>query len=104
MQLPILIHKDIDSDYSVTIPDLPGCFTAGSTIEQAMTMAQEAAICHIEGMLIDGESMPLVSPIMMHQKNPDYTSGFWALVEIDLAKLSTSFISENFHNKTYQSI
>ncbi len=55
MRYPIVIHKDSHSDYGVTIPDLPGCFSVGSTIEEAINMAQEAAECHIEGILIDSE-------------------------------------------------
>ncbi|MGA0846442.1 MAG: type II toxin-antitoxin system HicB family antitoxin [Luteolibacter sp.] len=27
------IHKDRDSDYGVTVPDLPGCFSAGDTAD-----------------------------------------------------------------------
>ena len=47
MQYPVVIHKDSDSDYGVTFPDIPGCFSAGSTIEETINMAQEAAECHI---------------------------------------------------------
>jgi HicB_like antitoxin of bacterial toxin-antitoxin system len=36
MLFPVVIHKDPDSDYSVTIPDMPGCFTVGKTIEEAV--------------------------------------------------------------------
>jgi predicted RNase H-like HicB family nuclease len=36
MYFPIAIHKDPDSDYGVTVPDLPGCFSAGSTIDEAI--------------------------------------------------------------------
>lgn len=32
MQYPIFIHKDPDSEYGVIIPDLPGCYSAGSTL------------------------------------------------------------------------
>jgi len=88
MKFSIVIHKDTDSDYSVTIPDLPGCFTAGTTIEEAVEMAQEAAACHVEGILIDSEPIPLASPIEEHQKNPNYKGGIWAIIDIDLAKLS----------------
>lgn len=31
MKYPIAIHKDKNSCYGVTIPDLPGCFSAGDT-------------------------------------------------------------------------
>ena len=29
MRFPIVVHKDADSGYGVTVPDLPGCFSAG---------------------------------------------------------------------------
>lgn len=28
MKYPVVIHKDENSDYGVTFPDLPGCFSA----------------------------------------------------------------------------
>jgi predicted RNase H-like HicB family nuclease len=88
MKYPIVIHKDPESDYSVTIPDLPGCFSAGSSIEEAIRMAQEAAECHIEGMLIDSEPIPTPSDIEVHKDHPDFKNGIWALVEVDISKLS----------------
>ena len=36
MNYPIAIHKESGSDYGVAVPDLPGCFSAGSTIDEAM--------------------------------------------------------------------
>jgi predicted RNase H-like HicB family nuclease len=39
----------------VTVPDLTGCFSSGSNIEQAIDNAQEAILCHVEGILIDNE-------------------------------------------------
>jgi len=88
MKYPVVIHKDVDSDFSVTIPDLPGCFSAGSTIEEAISMAQEAAECHIEGLLIDSESIPVPSGIEIHKDQPDFKEGIWAIVEVDISKLS----------------
>jgi predicted RNase H-like HicB family nuclease len=88
MKYPIVIHKDSNSDYSVGIPDLPGCFSAGSTIEEAVSMAKEAAECHIEGMLIDSEPIPTPSDIELHMEHPDFKDGIWALVEVDINKLS----------------
>ena len=88
MRYPIVIHKDPSSDYGVTIPDLPGCFSVGSTIEEAINMAQEAAECHIEGILIDSEPISTPSDIENHKDNPDLKDGIWALVEVDISKLS----------------
>jgi predicted RNase H-like HicB family nuclease len=42
-----LIHKDENSDYGVSFPDFPGCVTAGTTIEEAKALAQEALVSHI---------------------------------------------------------
>ena len=42
MRYPVVIHKDPDSDYGVTVPDLPGCFTAGDTVDDAIAQAAEA--------------------------------------------------------------
>ena len=88
MRYPIVIHKDEDSDYGVTVPDLPGCFSAGESFDDALVQAVEAIECHIEGLLIDEEQIPLPGSIEVHQRNPDYANGVWALVTVDLSKLS----------------
>jgi hypothetical protein len=33
MNYPVVLHKDPDSGYGVTVPDLPGCFSAGKTVK-----------------------------------------------------------------------
>ena len=49
-----LIHKEANSDYGVSFPDFPGCVTAGSTVEEALVMAREALVGHIEAMIEKG--------------------------------------------------
>ncbi|MCL4267787.1 MAG: type II toxin-antitoxin system HicB family antitoxin [Anaerolineae bacterium] len=88
MRFPVVIHKDADSDYGVTVPDLPGCFSAGENMDEALTMAREAIETHIEGMLIDGEPIPSPKSIELYIDNPDYMGGVWAIVEVDISKLS----------------
>jgi len=89
MRYPVVIHKDKTSDYGVTVPDLPGCFSAGDTLEEALTNAVEAIECHLEGLLFDGEDIPPVQAIETHQKNRDFAGGTWALVSVDLSKLAS---------------
>ena len=36
--------------YSVAVPDLPGCFTQGETLEEAIDMAKEAMILYLESL------------------------------------------------------
>ncbi len=88
MRYPIVIHKDPDSDYGVTVPDLPGCFSAGDTIDDAIAQAVEGIECHLEGLLADNEPIPTPQSITAHQQNTDYADGVWALVTIDLSKIS----------------
>ena len=88
MRYPVVLHKDPNSDYGVTVPDLPGCFSAGETIDDALTEVVEAIECHIEGLLIDGEPVPSPTSIETHRDDPNYADGVWALVTVDLSKLS----------------
>lgn len=90
---PIVIHKDPDSDYCVTVPDLPGCITAGDTLEDAQNQAVEAIQCHIEGMLLDGEPVPEAKEIVFHQDNPDYADGMWKSITIVLPDISEIRVS-----------
>lgn len=87
MRYPIVLHKEEGSDYGVTVPDLPGCFSAGATLDEALDMAREAIGCHIEGLLLDDEAVPEPRPIEDRRDNPDYTDGIWAVVDVDLAAL-----------------
>ena len=89
MRYPVVIHKDKASDYGVTVPDLPGCYSAGETMEDALTNAVEAIECHLEGLLFDGETIPEAQPMEVHQKNRKFANGTWALVTVDLSKLAS---------------
>ena len=91
MKFPVVLHKDSDSDYGVIFPDLPGCFSAGTTIDEAIESAKEAAECHIEGMLLDHENIPLQQSIDVHQKNPEFSGAIWGIVDVDLHKLSVKY-------------
>ena len=87
---PIVIHKDPDSDYGVIVPDLPGCYTWGDTVEDVLAQAVEAIKCHIGGMLIDGEPIPPPKDIAYHQNNPEYpeyAGGQWEEVEVIFPEL-----------------
>ena len=89
MRYPVVIHKDKTSDYGVTVPDLPGCFSAGDTLEDALTQAVEAIECHLEGLLLDGEEIPPAQSVETHLENRDYADGTWALVSVDLSRLAS---------------
>lgn len=89
MRFAVVIHKDESSGYGVTVPDLPGCFSAGDSIEEAILSGHEAIACHLEGLLMDGEPIPERAPVETHQVNLEHKDGIWALIEVDVSKLSS---------------
>ena len=44
--------------YQVIIPALPGIVSYGRTLPEAREMARDAVICHVKGLLKDGEEVP----------------------------------------------
>jgi predicted RNase H-like HicB family nuclease len=67
-----LIHKDADSDFGVSFPDLPGCVTAGLDLDDAQRMAEEALALHLDGLEEDGDPIPepaSLETVMADQEN-----------------------------------
>ena len=94
MRYPIVIHKDPESCYGVTVPDLPGCFSAGDTIEDALVHAVEAIECYLEGLLLDREPIPNPKDMAFHTNNPDYTDGQWESVAVIIPDISNIQVAQ----------
>ena len=84
MKYPVAIHKDEDSCFGVSVPDVPGCFSAGETIDEALSNTQDAISDHLEILADDGEIAPAPSEISKHFDNPDYAGATWAYVDVDV--------------------
>ena len=54
----ILLTKEPEGAYTVTVPALPGCITYGDNIDHAITMAKEAIELYIENLREKGEDIP----------------------------------------------
>ncbi len=59
MRYIAFIHKDPDSAYGVSFPDVPGCISAGDTIDEAVRNAVEALSGHIRLLEADGDAIPV---------------------------------------------
>lgn len=89
MRYPIVIEPGNNRyAYGVVVPDLPGCFSAADSLDEAMDSAKEAIELWLETVIDDGGNVPEPKTITDHQSNPDYAGWIWALVTIDLAELS----------------
>ena len=73
----------------MTVPDLPGCFSAGDTLDEAIESAHEAITCHLEGLLMDGQPIPEQAPLEVHQFDRAHKDGLWVIVPVDMSKLSS---------------
>jgi predicted RNase H-like HicB family nuclease len=78
-----LIHKDTDSHFGVSFPDFPGVVTAGSNLDDARAMAEEALTFHIEGLVEEGEAIPEPSALEEVMSDPDNRSGVAILVSVE---------------------
>ena len=77
-----LVHKEQQSDYGVSFPDLPGCVTAGRTLEEAKEMAAEALALHLEGLACSDNEIPEPSSADAVVAHPDAGSAV-ALLLVD---------------------
>jgi|SRR5471030_105068 len=90
MDIPVVIFKDENSVYGVNVPGIKGVHSWGDTIEDALKNVREAITSHIETLLELGEPVEITqSKIEALQENPEYKSGIWALVDVDLDKLDS---------------
>ena len=89
MKYPIAIEPgDEHRAYGVVVPDLPGCFSAGDTLDDAIDNAREAIELWLETVIDDDQAVPEPRTIAEHQANPEYKGWVWAVVPVDLAALS----------------
>ncbi len=67
-----VIHKEKDSDYGASFPDLPGVIAVAEKLEDLRGLAQEALALHLEGMAEDGQELPVPSSLEAIAGNPDH--------------------------------
>jgi len=77
-----LIHKEADSDYGISFPDLPGLITAGKTLDEARDMGTEALALHLEGLSEDGEAAPGPSSLEEIMKDAQNKDGVAVLIAV----------------------
>lgn len=53
MNFKVVVSKGMDSGFNVEVPSLPGCFSHGDTIEDALVNVREAIELYIEDMTHD---------------------------------------------------
>ncbi len=85
MRFPVAIEiGSATQAYGVVVPDLPGCFSAGDTLDEAMLNSEEAAAAWIDAALDAGEAIPLASELETLTRDPRFAG--WSFGVVDVGK------------------
>lgn len=88
MKFPIAIEPGTETTaFGVVVPDLPGCFSAGDTLEEAYANAEEAIEAWIEAALDRGDSIPVAAPLAEHRRKRAWRGWLWGIVSVDAEQL-----------------
>lgn len=85
MRFALAIHEE-DGKFGVTVPDLPGCFSAGDSMEEALDNAREAIDGHVELLIEEGAGAPEVHTLDEQMADPNYAGARWAVIEVPVEK------------------
>jgi predicted RNase H-like HicB family nuclease len=88
MQYPIAIEAGAEREaFGVVVPDLPGCFSAGDSLEEAIANTREAIAAWIDSELDAGRSVPEPGDLGRWQRKREYKGWAWAVVEVDPSRI-----------------
>lgn len=78
---PAIFEAEQGGGYSVSVPDLPGCYSQGETLEEAFDMTRDAIGIYLSQLESDGNVFPAASdPAQIVKANNEFV----ALVDMDL--------------------
>ena len=86
MRYPILIEEGTETAaFGVVVPDLPGCFSAGDTPDEALDATQEAVAAWVDAALDAGQTVPSPSRLDAIRNLPGYEGWTLGMVDLDPA-------------------
>ncbi|MFJ5768161.1 type II toxin-antitoxin system HicB family antitoxin [Lysinibacillus sp. NPDC093210] len=90
---PAIFDPGTDNEigFTITFPDLPGCITEGSNMDESVYMAKDVLAGFLYGMEEDGEQIPTPS----NPSNIDLPQGAF----ISIVEVRTDYIRDEIENK-----
>lgn len=85
MNYLVAVHKEKDSCYGVTVPDIEGCFSAGDTLDEALANTHQAINAHLEYLAEEGVLPPAAKAVQ------NYQDVIWCHVDVD----TSAFLAES---------
>jgi predicted RNase H-like HicB family nuclease len=88
MRYPVAIEPgDETTAFGVIVPDFPGCFSAGDSLDEALAGAEEAATAWVDATLDTGSAIPAPSSLETLRSNPDFAGWAFGVITLDPAAL-----------------
>ena len=78
---PAIFQTENVGGYSVSFPDLPGCYSQGDNLEEALDMARDAVGIYLSQLEADGKAFPVATELVKIAKEENETI---VLVDMDL--------------------
>lgn len=78
-----LIHEE-DGVFGISFPDFPGCVSTADTLDDAIARGGMALSMHVEGMIEDGEALPVLRTASQIRASEDTAGAVLAAVPVDL--------------------
>jgi predicted RNase H-like HicB family nuclease len=72
--------------FGVVVPDLPGCFSAGDTVEEAFDNAREAIKAHCEILAEEKKDLPVAKAMSEWQADEEYKGWTWGIVDVEVER------------------
>ena len=95
---PACFYPEKDGGYSVEIPDLKGCITQGDSLEEAIQMAEDAALGWLLTSVEEGEELP--KPSNIKDVKIEEQDGFVTLLLLDLTAYTQKYGKRKSVKKT----
>lgn len=68
----VVYGKSIGSNFAGYAPDVPGCVSAGDTLEEMTAMMREALEFHLEALAANGEPIPEATTVHVDFNPEDF--------------------------------
>lgn len=106
---PVLFYEEKEGGYSVFVPDLQNNSTCGSTLEEAMSMAEDLIAGIVLDEMEENNKIPHSSKIEditfedlekeLNIENWDYISKFKTYIAVDISAKYNDYKKSSFSNK-----
>ncbi len=83
MNYLVIIEKG-ENNYSAYSPDILGCTATGKTVEETLETMKEVLEFHFEGMIEDGDAIPMPKSLNFYLEQTDEISSDDILAHINI--------------------